>query len=55
LVVLINPAIAATSEARVRDLEPAVYAMGFQIRAVAASTNQARHQRRLCIVRERLD
>jgi putative tryptophan/tyrosine transport system substrate-binding protein len=37
--VLVNPAIAAISEATLRDLEPSVRAMGLQIRVLNASTS----------------
>jgi putative ABC transport system substrate-binding protein len=39
LAVLVNPAIAAISEATLRDLEPAARAMGLQIRVLNASTS----------------
>ena len=55
IAVLLNPAIAAISDATLRDLEPAARAMGMQIQAVNASTSDEINTAFASFTRERLD
>jgi putative tryptophan/tyrosine transport system substrate-binding protein len=53
--VLVNPAIAAVTEATLRDLEPAARAMGLQIQVLTASTNREIDAAFASFARERPD
>ena len=55
IAVLLDPTIAAVSDATLRDLEPAARAMGMQIQAVNASTSGEINTAFASFARERVD
>ena len=55
MAVLVNPADATATETAIRDLEPAVRAIGLKIRVFKATTGQEIHAAFAAMVRERSD
>ena len=54
-IAVLDPTIAAVSDATLRDLEPAARAMGMQIQVLKASTSREINAAFASFVRERLD